>query len=190
MASEALDRAIRLRKVVSGGQTGADQAGLRAARAAGFETGGWIPKGCLTENGPRPDLAELYGLREAPKADYAERTRLNVRDSQATLWLGPTGSRGWYATKRALDSMPRVWCLATPAVSTPRSILGFLGVHPYVEILNVAGPRESTSPGIGDRAERFLARLFRLVREAQARGFIDPTAGRRDGWGYETGDPV
>jgi len=180
----------RLVRIVSGGQTGVDQAALRAARAAGFETGGWIPKGCLTEDGPRPDLAELYGLQEAPSPDYAERTRLNVRDSQATLWLGPTGSRGWYATKRAIDSMPRVWCIATPGVSTPRSILGFLDVHSYLETLNVAGPRESTSPGIGDRAERFLARLFRLVREAQARGFVDPTAGRRDGRGYETGDLV
>jgi hypothetical protein len=30
-----------LKKIVSGGQTGADQAGLKAARAAGIETGGW-----------------------------------------------------------------------------------------------------------------------------------------------------
>jgi hypothetical protein len=29
----------KLKRIISGGQTGADQAGLRAARACGFETG-------------------------------------------------------------------------------------------------------------------------------------------------------
>jgi Circularly permutated YpsA SLOG family len=47
--------------VISGGQTGADQAGLRAARASGIRCGGMAPKGWLTEAGPAPWLAD-YGL--------------------------------------------------------------------------------------------------------------------------------
>ena len=58
---------MSLRKVVSGGQTGADQAGLRAARAAGIETGGWAPKGWETEEGPAPWLSD-YGLKECPRS--------------------------------------------------------------------------------------------------------------------------
>ena len=46
-------------RVISGGQTGADQAGWRAAKASGIPTGGWMPKGFLTEDGPRPEFAGL-----------------------------------------------------------------------------------------------------------------------------------
>lgn len=53
-----------LDRVISGGQSGVDQAALRAARAAGIPTGGSMPRGFLTEDGPRPDFAELYGLVE------------------------------------------------------------------------------------------------------------------------------
>ena len=54
-------------RVVSGGQTGADQAGPRVARVCGVRTGGWGPRGWLTEDGPTPWLAD-YGLisREGP----------------------------------------------------------------------------------------------------------------------------
>ncbi len=48
-----------LDRVISGGQTGADQAALRAARAAGIPTGGWAPLGWKTEEGPAPRLAGL-----------------------------------------------------------------------------------------------------------------------------------
>jgi hypothetical protein len=53
-----------IERVVTGGQTGADQGGLRAARAAGIATGGWAPQGWLTEsedgrrNVPDPSLAD------------------------------------------------------------------------------------------------------------------------------------
>jgi Circularly permutated YpsA SLOG family len=63
-------------KIVSGGQTGADQAGLRAARAAGIETGGWAPKGWDTEDGPAPWL-EDFGLIECPVTGYPARTEAN-----------------------------------------------------------------------------------------------------------------
>ena len=39
------------RKILSGGLTGADQAGLLAAKAAGIEAGGGVPKGCRLATG-------------------------------------------------------------------------------------------------------------------------------------------
>lgn len=41
------------------GDTGAEQAGWGAIRASGIPTGGWMPRGILTGEGPRPDLAGL-----------------------------------------------------------------------------------------------------------------------------------
>ena len=40
-----------IEKIVSGGQTGVDQAGLLMATEMGIEVGGWCPKGGLDENG-------------------------------------------------------------------------------------------------------------------------------------------
>ena len=83
-----------LDRVVSGGQTGVDQAGWRAARASGIATGGWMPEGFLTEAGPRPDFAGMFGAVEMPGGGYPERTRANVRDSDATIWFGDPDSPG------------------------------------------------------------------------------------------------
>ncbi len=71
-------------KVISGGQTGADQAGLIAARRFGIATGGWMPKGFLTTAGPAPELAREYGLREH-SGGYADRTKANVQMADGTL---------------------------------------------------------------------------------------------------------
>ena len=71
-----------IRKIISGGQTGADQAALDAAIKLDIPHGGWIPKGRLTENGPLPDK---YKLTEMPGSGYTLRTEQNVIDSNGTL---------------------------------------------------------------------------------------------------------
>ena len=49
-----------IRKIISGGQTGADQGALDAAIEYGFPYGGWLPKGRLTENGPLPEQLNRF----------------------------------------------------------------------------------------------------------------------------------
>lgn len=44
-----------IKKIISGGQTGADQAALDVAIKLGIPHGGWIPKGRKTEDGPLTD---------------------------------------------------------------------------------------------------------------------------------------
>jgi hypothetical protein len=73
-------------KIISGGQTGADQAGLYAARDSGFQTGGTAPKGYRTQGGHAPELAE-FGVVEHPKRGYQHRTEQNVIDSDCTFRL-------------------------------------------------------------------------------------------------------
>jgi Circularly permutated YpsA SLOG family len=86
-------------RVISGGQTGADQ-GLAAAKRLGVATGGCMPKSWLTEDGPRPDLAAAYGLEEADTAAYLERTERNVLASDGTVVFGDARSRGSMLTAR------------------------------------------------------------------------------------------
>ena len=71
-----------VKKIVSGGQTGADQAALDVAIELGIPHGGWIPKGRKTESGPLP---EKYKLKEMPTAFYPKRTVQNVVDPDGTF---------------------------------------------------------------------------------------------------------
>src|SRR5689334_14024553 len=129
-----------LDKVISGGQTGADQAALRAARAAGIPTGGWVPLGWLTEDGPAPRLAD-FGLVEMPTSDYRARTEQNVRDSDATLWFGSTDTPGAKATLRAADGMGKPKMIVSPGREVrPSDVVSWLD-KTGVRTLNVAGNR-------------------------------------------------
>lgn len=157
----------QLDRVISGGQTGVDQAGLRAARSAGIPTGGWAPKGWLTEspdgrrNVAAPELAEL-GLVECPESGYKARTIANVRDSDATLWFGDYHSPGGKATLDACRALNRPFMLVFQGVTKPSEVRAWLA-EKGVRTLNVAGNRESKYPGVGERAERFLGVVFRAT---------------------------
>jgi hypothetical protein len=152
--------------VVSGGQTGVDRAALDAARAAGLPIGGWCPRGRLAEDGPIP--AE-YPLRETPSDDYAERTEWNVRDADATLVLTrgrpSPGTALTIELARRLDR--RLLVLDLRDSPDPTAIATFVR-EGEMAVLNVAGPRESQSPGIGQEARAFLERAFRLVTSSRA----------------------
>jgi hypothetical protein len=156
-------------KIISGGQTGVDQGALREAKASGIETGGWAPKGWLTEDGPAPWLAD-YGLREMPTTDYPSRTRKNVDEADALLVLVNgvvkdsrklTGGTG--LTIRLAAQIPTL-------VMGLDDLLRFTVVLPWLrerhgQAVLVAGPRESKAPGVGAATERFLLRLFETLRK-------------------------
>src|SRR5262245_27312876 len=79
--------------VISGGQSGVDRAALDAAIARGVPYEGWCPSGGWAEDLPEaPGVLVRYPLlRETPRADPAERTELNVRDSDACLIVVDAG---------------------------------------------------------------------------------------------------
>src|SRR5215207_7650617 len=68
--------------IISGGQTGADRAALDVAIAHGLSHGGWCPRQRRAEDGVIPPE---YLLRETPSSHYSQRTKWNVRDSDATV---------------------------------------------------------------------------------------------------------
>jgi hypothetical protein len=141
-------------RIVSGGQTGVDRAALDAALELGLPCGGWCPQGRLAEDGI---IAVHYPLQETPTADYPQRTQWNVRDSDGTLVLtiGPP-LRGTAFTIEVAGRLNKP-CLVLDLDYQP----GIAIIHHWVkahdvQILNVAGPRESTYPGIYARAKKFL----------------------------------
>jgi hypothetical protein len=133
-----------LDRVISGGQTGADQAALRAARACGISTGGWAPRGWLTEAGPAPWLAE-WGLAECPEGEteaerYLARRRRCVKDSFAVVCFGDMTSPGSRALDRDCCGMGKQLVFVKPGL-TPR------GRSPGSS--ENTGSRHSWSPGNG-----------------------------------------
>lgn len=152
---------MRLERVISGGQTGADRGGLIAAKAAGLRTGGWMPKGFLAHDGLRPELADLYGVQEHDSPKYPPRTALNVKESDATIrfatdWKSP----GEVLTLKLLERYGRPHFAVTPGGSeTPAAAAAWLARH-APRVLNVAGNSERTSPGIEAFVTAFLADVF------------------------------
>jgi hypothetical protein len=135
-----------------------DRAALDVARQLAIPHGGWCPRGRLAEDGPIP---ADYTLCETPAADPAQRTGWNVRDSDATLILARGPLHGGTAlTAERAGAMGRpleVVDLAKPA--DPAHTRRWLAER-RIRILNVAGPRESERPGIGDAAADFLRRVL------------------------------
>lgn len=160
-------------EIITGGQTGADQAGWRAAARFGLPTRGFMPRGFLTEAGPRPEFAALYHAVAAASAYYSDRTRANVAVAHALLWFGDDSSPGGGLTTRTFsDTRPPAWdfqvVLRRPvrgaAADLVRRAAQSLG-HPLAVL--VAGNRESRHPGIGARVEEYLCGEFRALGLAE-----------------------
>jgi hypothetical protein len=154
-----------LERVITGGQTGADQAGWRAAKAAGIPTGGAMPKGFLTEDGPRPKFAKLYGAHELDSEEYQERTQRNVIDADATVWFGDPGSAGGVCTFSACRAFGKPYRVIPieGAIVYPSDVAEWILMR-GARVLNVAGNCESAAPRIGACVEAFLSRVFALTQ--------------------------
>lgn len=74
---------MKIARIVSGGQTGADRAALDWAIEHGVPHGGWCPAGRRAEDGTIPARYQLEELLQG--GGYRRRTKANVRDSDATL---------------------------------------------------------------------------------------------------------
>ena len=157
-----------LDKIISGGQSVADQAGWRAARTFGISSGGWMPKGFLTEDGPHPEFADQYGAAELTAESDTARTQRNVQDSDATLWFGVTTTSRAQETVGACQRFAKPCMPVYPGASfEPCQVAAWITEN-RIGTLNVAGNREGEEPGIGDRVERFLGEVLRQLGHERA----------------------
>ena len=134
-----------------------DRAALDAAIFLDLEHGGWCPRNRRAEDGP---IDAVYQLKETTDASYSVRTEQNVVDSDGTLILCTGKLTGGTKLTANLAAKHRRPCLVLDLISQTQEQLysHFFDwlCEENIGVLNVAGPRESTAPGIGQLAERFL----------------------------------
>ena len=155
-----------IEKIVSGGQTGVDQAGLLIAEELNIPIGGWCPKGGLDENGVC--VLETYpSLKEATTVDPNERTKLNIHDSDGTLIIVPClplpekiqdGTLLTIADAKQQEK-PHLIIRLTERDGAVGEIREWIS-RENIRVLNIAGPRESNSPGIHLRTCDLFRELF------------------------------
>ena len=156
--------------IVSGGQAGVDRGALDAAVAAGAPYGGWCPAGGIAEDLPEaPGLLARYpSLRETASPEPDVRTRLNVRDSDATLVVAPDGplTGGTRLTVEVADRTGRPHLVTTGGAAQAPAVLAWLrevaaGLDPDAPlVLNVAGPRASGWAGGHEAARALVASVL------------------------------
>ncbi|MDX1708540.1 MAG: putative molybdenum carrier protein [Desulfobacterales bacterium] len=170
-----------IRKIISGGQTGADQAALDAAIKLDIPHGGRVPKGRLTETGPLPDK---YHLLEMPSSSYPQRTEQNVIDSGGTLIIshGPLTDGSDYTRKMAIQHQ-RPWLHIdlnqTPAFKAATQIRSWLDDN-RIEVLNVAGPRAS-------KDKKIYMAVFNLIESVYYLQMMN--SAQNDAANYQRGAP-
>jgi hypothetical protein len=152
-----------IEKIISGGQTGADQAALDAAIGLDIPHGGWIPKGRITEDGPLPSK---YNLVDMPTKSYPERTKKNILESDGTLIFSHGKLTGGSAYTRKIAKQHANPCLHinldnTGAFMASTENNDWLNEND-IKILNVAGARGSKDPLIYEKVMFTIERVYLL----------------------------
>lgn len=159
----------KLSKIISGGQTGVDRAALEVALFLEIPHGGWCPKGRRSEDGP---ISEMFDLVETSSFNYAVRTEKNVVQSDGTLILYRNViTRGTGLTVQYAKRHNRPYLCIDIPVQTDQDDIGDVddeGIEAAaqeilqwladqnINVLNVAGPRESTTPNINSQSHTLL----------------------------------
>ena len=154
-----------LKKIISGCQTGADRAGLIAAKSCGLETGGYVCTKNKTELGYEPELIALYGLTELNTFDYPKRTLANVNAADAT-WIFYRGKleKGSALTLKYCEQLNKKYLdIQLDWLNDITPILKAFLIKHDVKVLNIAGNRESVAPGIQQEVSELLERVFKQL---------------------------
>lgn len=164
----------KINKVISGGQTGADRAGLEAARTLGIETGGTAPKSFRTQNGNDTSLIK-FGLIEDDSFAYPPRTKKNVKNSDGTIIIAMNlNSPGCSLTQKYISQYSKPVFLVQ--LTDDGKIKFNSDLNDAVKwvfdngilVLNVAGNREVIKEGqslVFNPAFKFMHHLIRKVND-------------------------
>lgn len=161
-----------IKEIISGGQTGVDQAALEAAINAGIPYSGNCPKGRIAENGIIPikfkNLKEITGEFKSEKENYDARTKKNIEDSDGTLIFVPKIplpskiTDGTLLTINEVKEQKKPFLLIDLSKNQDINIAQIIDWidHNQISKLNIAGPRESSSPGINRLAFDFITKTL------------------------------
>ncbi len=142
-----------IKKIISGGQIGADQAALDVAIKMGILHGGWIQKGRKTQSGLLP---KKYNLKEMPTASFIKRIEQNVIDSDGTVIISHGALSGGANYSQKMTTKHGRPCLhidlsIIPIFMAASRINTWVEEHD-IEVLNVTGSRTSEDPKIYNEA--------------------------------------
>jgi hypothetical protein len=155
-----------IKKIISGGQTGADRAALDVALKLGIPHGGWVPKGRIAEDGPLP---EIYHLREMPTDSYEARTEKNVQESDGTLIIARGKLTGGTDYTRQMTLKHKKQLLGIDLNLIGRFDASSLASSwiriQHVQVLNVAGPRASEDAQIYSDVVTILEMVVQVLIE-------------------------
>lgn len=155
-----------LEKVISGGQTGADQGGLRAAKRFGIPTGGKMPRSFWTETGSCPQIAAQFGLTCHTSDKYPPRTFDNAKNSDGTIRIAKRfDTPGEILTLKAASQYKRPHIDVDFSDPIPHGQVVDWLVENNIKTLNVAGNAESKCQGLADFVDEYLYRVFELLKE-------------------------
>lgn len=156
----------KLKKIISGGETGVDRAGLDIALELQFDHGGSCPRNRRSEDGSIP---LLYTLQEMSDTDFLVPTRKNVDDSDGTLILYYEKMSGGtrYTFEYAQKSGKPVFSLdGSQSIIPIRAFNEWLDQN-QIETLNIAGPRASKAPLLEKISRKILRDLFTFYQKNQ-----------------------
>ena len=157
-----------VQEIISGGQTGVDQAALDVAIEFNIPYSGYCPKGRLDETGHIPErfkcLKEITGEFKNEQENYNARTKMNIEDSDATLIIVPEiplpekikdGTLLTISHAEKTGKPYLIVSLKDELDSASKKITTWLNALKICRI-NIAGPRESSCPGINEASIQFL----------------------------------
>ena len=157
-----------IKRIISGGQTGADRAALDFAIKMDLPHGGYVPKGRMAEDGPIPDE---YKLQEMPTSSYPKRTEQNVIDSDGTLVITHGKLTGGSLLTKEFAENQKKPCLH---VDLNKEVEYAAAVHiddwaqeHGIEVLNVAGPRASKDPKVYEKVLKVLEIVYQMQASAE-----------------------
>lgn len=162
-----------LTKIISGGQIGADQGALEAAKLMGFPTGGMMPKGWITQDGSRPDFEQLYNMVEALVKGYPYRTYHNVKSSDGTIRFAVDfTTAGEVCTLKAilqydkpkLNISVRRDEILEPTDSSVKHVLNWIKEN-NISILNIAGNSNKSYDLMQIKVKNFILALIKEMRK-------------------------
>lgn len=152
-------------KVISGGQTGADEGGLEAGHLCGLPTGGHAPRGYRTQTGNNPSLLrDKYGLEEHPSDKYPPRTKSNVQNAEYTVILGDHTSTGCKLTSRYCKELKKPYAIVNhfSERELDEVVDNIISIGTDV-VLNIAGNRENYENNIYLKTVDFVQRIINGV---------------------------
>lgn len=165
-----------IEEIVCGGQTGVDLAAAQAALDVGIPQGGFCPKGRFNEAGIIPERFNFteISIRPpfTPQENIDRRTVENIRHSDGTLIVVPTladlaeiqdGTKLTNITAQKLRKPLLHIALSDTDEKNSAAILAWVTEH-NIRKLNVAGPRESTSPGVYAKSLVLFKKTFPEIK--------------------------